>query len=107
MNGGTCSSPGACSCTSDWSGIRCIDRELLKLNLILSSAEYFVVKSVYYTLIQLSVTQAVLTEVTALLLAHVPVFLNGLDPLAQLVRLHTAMCKYSQFHLTTSSSSRF
>ena len=32
MNGGTCSSPGVCTCTSDWSGVRCGDRELLKLN---------------------------------------------------------------------------
>ena len=55
--------------------------------MVSSSAESFVVKNVYYTLIQLSVTQAVLTEVLVLLLVHVPVFLNGLDPLVLLVRL--------------------
>ena len=55
---------------------------------------------------QLSVAKAVLMEVPVLLLAHVPVFLNGLDPLVQLVRLHTVMCKYGQCNLTTSSSGR-
>ena len=62
-------------------------------------------KSVHYTLMQLSVTQAVLTEVPVLLLVHVPVFLNGLDLHVLLVRLHTVMCKYSQCHLATSSCS--
>ena len=53
-------------------------------------------KSIYYTLVQLCVTQAVLMEVPVLLLVHVPVFLNGLEPLVQLVRLHTVVCKCSQ-----------
>ena len=82
-----------CTCTSDWSGVRCGDRELLKLSQVLSSGENFVVKSVYYTLIQLSVIKDVLTEVSVLLLVHVPVLLNGLDPAVQLVRLHTVMCQ--------------
>ena len=43
-------------------------------------------KIVHRSLVQLSVAQAVLMEVPALLLVDVPVFLNGLDPLVQLVR---------------------
>ena len=31
MNSGTCTSPGVCTCTSDWSGIRCGDRELMNI----------------------------------------------------------------------------
>ena len=52
-----------------------------------SLAENFVVKSAYHTLMQLSVTRAVLMEVPVLLLTIVPVFLNGLDPLVLLVSL--------------------
>ena len=43
-------------------------------------------KSVYGSFMQLCVGPAVLTEVPALLLVDVPVLLNGLDPLVQLVR---------------------
>ena len=72
-------------CTSDWSGVRCGDREL-QLKFVPSWAENPVVKRVQRILIQLSVTHPVLMEVHVLLLTHVPVFLNGLDPLVQLVR---------------------
>ena len=43
-------------------------------------------KSVHCPVVQLSVANPVLTEVPALLLVDVPVLLNGLDPLVQLVR---------------------
>ena len=49
-------------------------------------------KSVHCSLMQLSVAHPALMEVPALLLIHVPVLLNGLDPLVQLVRLCTVMC---------------
>ena len=60
--------------------------------MVTSSAESFVVKSVHYALMQLSVTFAVLTEVPVLLLVHVHVFLNGLDPLVLLVGLKFLWC---------------
>ena len=37
-NGGTCTSPGVCSCTSDWSGSRCTDRKLMQLKSMISMA---------------------------------------------------------------------
>ena len=74
------------SCTSDWSEIHCTDLKLMQLKLRISWAEKFVVKIAHPSRMQLSVTQAVLTEVPALLLVDVPVLLNGLDPLVQLVR---------------------
>ena len=62
-----------------------------------------VVKSVHCSLMQLSVVQAVLMEVPALLLVDAPVLLNGLDPLVQLVR---QSCVNTVNSIFTSTSGR-
>ena len=82
-NGGTCTSPGVCTCATGWSGSRCKDRESLD-NTYCNCAQGCKRPFISYP-IQLSVAQGVLTEVVVLLLTHVPVFLNGLDPLVPLV----------------------
>ena len=71
---------------------------------MISLAEKFVMKNVHCSLIQLSVAHRVLMEVPALdlLLIHVPVLLNGLDPLVQLVR---QSCVNSVNPIFTSSTS--
>ena len=72
------------------------------MKLMISLVETFVVKSVHRSLMQLSVAQAVLMEVPALLLVDVPVLLNGLGPLVQLVR---QSCVNTVNPIFTSSSS--
>ena len=75
----------------------------MQLKLMISLAEKFVVKSVHCSLMQLSVAQAVLMEVPALLLVDAPVLLNGLGPLVQLVR--QSCVNTVNPNLTSSSSS--
>ena len=47
---------------------------------------------------QLSVAHPVIMEVPALLLVHVPVLLNGLGPLVQLVRLRVLIQSIPSSH---------